>query len=325
MPLTEKRYAVYWALRGVAQPAAAFRFLRDKRRADRLWEAANIRPISQLGSVERLSILPLVEQYGAVEGSATEPGVSYLVRTSEETILFDVGWNRRNEHPSPLLRNMHLLGVSLDDIDSVFISHLHLDHVGGRHCQSGKTFALSAGDMDLSEVRAFVPTEMTHPSAQVRVIEGPRKLAPGIASGGPIMRAIWLMGPVFEQTMLVNVAGKGVVMIVGCGHPSLARLIERARAATGLRLYGVVGGLHFPVTASRVGRGRQNIIGSGKLPWQRITREEARQAAHRLAALDLELVALSAHDSCDWTLDLFREALGHRYRTLKVGEPIVVA
>ena len=41
-----------------------------------------------------------------------------------------------------------------------------------------------------------------------------------------------------------------------------------------------------------------------------------------MAGLDLGLVALSAHDSCDWTLDVFREALGDRYRTVKVGEEI---
>ena len=67
-------------------------------------------------------------------------------------------------------------------------------------------------------------------------------------------------------------------------------------------LYGVVGGLHFPVTGSRVGKGGQNILGNGKLPWQRIRRREARDAADQLAALDVGLVALSGHDSCDWSL-----------------------
>ena len=43
-----------------------------------------------------------------------------------------------------------------------------------------------------------------------------------------------------------------------------------------------------------------------------------------MARLDLKLVALSAHDSCDWTLGMFREALGARYRTVLVGEEIVV-
>jgi 7,8-dihydropterin-6-yl-methyl-4-(beta-D-ribofuranosyl)aminobenzene 5'-phosphate synthase len=113
-------------------------------------------------------------------------------------------------------------------------------------------------------------------------------------------------------------------MIVGCGHPSLSSLVERAQAVTGAPLYGIIGGLHFPVTGSRVGKGRQNIIGNGKLPWQRITRDEAKQAAGAMARLDLKLVALSAHDSCDWTLDMFEETLGERYRTVLVGEEIVV-
>jgi 7,8-dihydropterin-6-yl-methyl-4-(beta-D-ribofuranosyl)aminobenzene 5'-phosphate synthase len=137
-------------------------------------------------------------------------------------------------------------------------------------------------------------------------------------------RAIWLSGPVAEQALLVYVRGKGPVMIVGCGHPQLERLLDRAQAVTGAPLYGIVGGLHFPVTGSRVGKGRQNIIGNGKLPWQRITRQEARRAAEMLRDLDLGLVALSAHDSCDWTLEIFQRALGDRYRAVRVGETINV-
>ncbi len=133
------------------------------------------------------------------------------------------------------------------------------------------------------------------------------------------------MGPIAEQSLLVNVEGRGLVMIVGCGHPQLARLIERAQAVTGVPLWGIVGGLHFPVTGSRVGKGGQNILGNGKLPWQRITRDEAREAAARLAELDLGLVALSGHDICDWSLALFADALGDRCRTVRVGEEIVVA
>ena len=75
----------------------------------------------------------------------------------------------------------------------------------------------------------------------------------------------------------------------------------------------------------RSGKGGQSILGNGKLPRQRITRREARETATRLADLDLGLVALSAHDSCDWTLGVFGDTLGDRCRTVKVGEEIVVA
>ena len=182
-----------------------------------------------------------------------------------------------------------------------------------------------ADPVDLAGIPAYVPTPMTHPSARVEVVPEPRKLGEGLASTGPITRAIWLMGPIAEHSLLVNVAGKGVVMIVGCGHPSLSRLIERAQTVTGAPLYGAVGGLHFPVAGSRVGKGGQNILGNGKLPWQRITRDETHEAAARLADLDVGLVALSGHDICDWSLGVFADTLGDRCRTVKVGEEILVA
>ncbi|OFW58353.1 MAG: hypothetical protein A2133_01895 [Actinobacteria bacterium RBG_16_64_13] len=220
---------------------------------------------------------------------------------------------------------MGRLGVSPSDLGAVFISHLHLDHVGGRDCQSGRTFALSGQPVDLDDIPAYVPAPMTHPSARVEVLSEPRKLAEGVASSGALMRAIWLMGPALEHALLVNIADKGLVIIVGCGHPSMAHMVERAAAVTGVPLYGVVGGLHFPVTASRVGKGRQTIIGNGKLPWRRITRREAREAASRLAGLGLTSVALSGHDSCDWTLNMFRDALGDRFRMVRAGDEIVIS
>jgi 7,8-dihydropterin-6-yl-methyl-4-(beta-D-ribofuranosyl)aminobenzene 5'-phosphate synthase len=331
MSLKEKGYAVYWAAAGLAKPKITSSFLRERRQTDQEWEADQrseaLHPpaLSGLGTATTLSILPLVEFYTADERLVGEPGVSYVVTVDGKRILFDTGRNVREEHPSPLLRNMAALGLSPADIDCFFISHCHLDHVGGIGEMQRRTFSLSAQPVDLTGKTAFLPTAMTHPSATVEVVTGPRKLAEGVASTGPLTRAIWLMGPVAEQALLVDVEGKGVVMIVGCGHPLLSRLVARAQAVTGRPLYAVVGGLHFPVTASRVGKGGQNILGNGKLPWQRIRRSEARDAAGLLADLDLSLVALSGHDSCDWSIGAFGSALGDRCRTVKVGEQIVVA
>jgi 7,8-dihydropterin-6-yl-methyl-4-(beta-D-ribofuranosyl)aminobenzene 5'-phosphate synthase len=325
MSLEDTKYAVYYALSGVARPFTTAAFLRDRRRADREWEQSHPEKLPGLGTVSQLSVLPLIEYYSSDERLAGEAGVSYLVTVDGKKILFDLGLNVRREHPSPLLRNMEALGIPVADLDAVFISHIHLDHVGGIDSARRRTFALSAQPVDLGGIPAYVPAPMTHPSARVEVVTEPRKLAEGVASSGPLTRAIWLMGPAIEQSLLVNVEGRGLVMIVGCGHPSLSRLIERAQAVTGVPLYGAIGGLHFPVTRSRVGKGGQNIVGNGKLPWQRITRREAREAASRLAGLNLGLVALSAHDSCDWTLGVFGDTLGDRCRTVKVGEEIVVA
>ncbi|MCL5735245.1 MAG: MBL fold metallo-hydrolase [Actinobacteria bacterium] len=325
MSLQEMRYAIYWAFMGVAKPTKTLAFLRARRRVEHSAREAAPTRVEDLGSVSSLSILPLVDFYPGREGLLGEAGVSYLVTAGCLRILFDVGCNEHDEEPSPLRRNMDALDVSPGNIDAVFISHCHLDHVGGRRCQKEKTFAISKEPVDLRGIPAYVPTPMTHPSARMDFVAGPRRLGDGLASTGPLERAIWLMGPVAEQALVVNVQGRGPVMIVGCGHPQLPRLVERAQAVVGAPLYGIIGGLHFPVTASRVGKGRQNIIGNGKLPWQRISRSEARDAAAMLAALDLKVAVLSAHDSCDWTLRMFEEALGDRYRTMRVGEEIVIA
>lgn len=345
MSLTDKAYEAYWSLSGLVRPFTLAAYLRAKKAADAEWEAAKPAPLQDLGTVERLSVLPLVEFYSAPSALGagpraaagvraagdgapafrTESGVSYLVKADDRTILFDVGYNQRGEHPSPLLHNMAALGVSPGDLDAVFISHIHLDHVGGPRCQARRTFALSADDVDLRGIPAYVPAPMTHPTAAVDVVGEGRKLGDGLASTGPLTRAIWLTGPAIEQSLLVNVKDRGMVVIVGCGHPSLSRILTRAQALVEAPLHGVIGGLHFPVTGSRVGRGRQNIIGSGKVPWLRITRSEARAAVTALEALRLSLVALSAHDSCDWTLDLFQTAFGDRYRRVLVGDEIVIA
>ena len=88
-----------------------------------------------------------------------------------------------------------------------------------------------------------------------------------------------------------------------------------------------MGGLHYPVTGSRMkllGLPMQKFMGTGKLPWQNVTRDEVRQSIALLQRKKLKLVSISAHDSCDWTLEEFRRGFPDAYRELKIGLPLVV-
>ena len=130
-----------------------------------------------------------------------------------------------------------------------------------------------------------------------------------------------------EQSLAVNVEGKGIVLITGCGHPTIQRIVERAEMLFDEPIYGVVGGFHYPVTASRAvtfGLPMQRILGTGKWPWDPINREDVEAAIAYLQRRRLQLAALSAHDSCDWSLDAFRTALGGAYQDLFAGKEIVV-
>ncbi len=59
-------------------------------------------------------------------GLTPDWGFSCLVRTKEETILFDTCWNQ-----TILLDNMKYLGINPLEIDSVVLSHRDQDHIGG--------------------------------------------------------------------------------------------------------------------------------------------------------------------------------------------------
>jgi len=229
----------------------AARFILGRRRADRVWASACYPKLGDIGTVKHLTILPLIDWYTAHEGLIGEPGVSYLVRADDTTILFDVGYNTRGEHPSPLLRNMAALSVEVTGIDMVVISHAHEDHVGGTPHMVQHTFALSGQPVDLKRIPAYVPVPLSNPTAQVMVVDGPQLIAPGVASLGPIPRQLFFLGWTPEQSLAVNVEGKGIVVIIGCGHSTLQRIVDRAEMLFDEPLYGLVGGLHYPVTASR--------------------------------------------------------------------------
>ncbi len=303
------------------------RFWLGRRRVNRELAAAHYPKIKDLGTVKNLTILPLIDWETKDQSLTGEAGVSYLIRADETTILFDVGFNAQNEHPSPLLRNMETLGVSVSELDMVVISHNHLDHVGGMRHQRQKSFGLSGQPLDLKKLPAYVPIPLTHPTADVSTTEKPQPLAPGVATTGTIPRQLFFLGYTPEQSLAVNVEGKGIVLIVGCGHSTLQGIIDRAKMLFDAPLYGMVGGLHYPVTASRekkLGLPIQSILGTGKWPWTPVTCEDVKEAIGYLRERNPQLVSLSAHDSCDWSINAFRSAFGEAYKDLLVGEEISV-
>ena len=117
------------------------------------------------------------------------------------------------------------------------------------------------------------------------------------------------------------------MIIIGCGHSTLQRIVDRAEMLFDEPLCGIVGGLHYPVTASRevkFGLPLQRILGTGKLPWDPINRQDVETAIAYLRRRHPQLVALSPHDSCDWSIEAFRSAFGAAYQDVQVGKGIVV-
>ncbi len=286
-----------------------------------------VEPMSDLGSVKTLEVLPLIDYYTEDNNLKTEPGVSYLIKTDDTTILMDVGFNKQKEHPSPLLQNMKALGVSVNELDSIFISHMHLDHVGGMKEQKNRQFSMSQGFQQLPEIPVYTPVQMGpsdfNPGPVEEVIQNPTKLGKGIASTGVIPRFLFLMGETLEHSLAINVENKGIVLIVGCGHQTVERIIERAKKLFKEPIYAIIGGLHFPVKQGRIMLGPinlQNVAGTDKMPWNGLNESDVENAVKAIKETNAQYVALSPHDSSDWSLDQFRTAFKEKYHEVAVGK-----
>lgn len=280
--------------------------------------------LADLGVVERLSILPVVERHTHGPGLHGEPGVSYLVKADGLTLLFDTGLGTGGE-PTALESNAGVLGVPLDNLHCVVISHLHEDHVGGVRSQFRRTFSFGREHPVPRGLTAFVPTEMTHPNADLCVVDEARVIGPGVALLPPLPRMLFWQGSIAEQALVVNVRGRGLVLVTGCGHPEIERILAAAERVVDAPVFAVIGGLHLPVHPLGTALIPQAVLGNPNWPWRPISEDDARSVIQSIQERGPSLVALSGHDSTPWTLDAFGHAFGDRYRTLRVGEEIVIA
>lgn len=256
-----------------------------------------------LATTSKLEIVPLYEASSANPDLISGHGVSYLVRTDSATLLLDVGDNPENLAVAPFAQNMQALGIFWDEVYRIVISHPHPDHVGGLAAWRERTISFGELPGGLGERLVFVPHVMTYKGAVHATT--PTLPAPDIATTGVISYLeTWpmtLFAPKGgEQALVVHVAGHGLVLITGCGHPGLERLVERAESLYGEQVVGVVGGLHY----------------------LNATAEELQPQIQFLQSRPVSLVALSPHDSGPNALAAFENAFPGAYHTLKVGESI---
>lgn len=305
--------------------AAALRYASRRDSVERSWPVQVEPRLTGIGEVDRVSILPLVERLVPAPGLRGEPGVSYLLRADGTTLLFDTGLNPRRQADSALVDNADALGVDLRSLDGIIISHLHLDHVGGVRSQLRRSFAFSAEPLEPRGVPAYVPTQMSHDRADVVPTTGPRVIAPGVAVLPPLPRMLFWLGAVAEQALVVNVRGFGLVLVTGCGHPPIERMLGVAERVLDVPIRAVVGGLHLPVHPLGTPLVPQAVLGSPNWPWRPIGERDATAVIDEIAARGPRLVALSGHDSTPWTYDAFGRAFGPRYRTLRVGEEVEIS
>jgi len=270
-----------------------------------------------LPEVDALEIMPVIDNHTIADKFIPEDGVSYYVKTANDRILFDVGWNKEAVETSPLLSNLNAMSLSFADFTSLVISHNHPDHVGG---MSFRNKEITTGVKDLT-LPIYTPIAMTCGNKSTTFVSTPTLLGQDIGSTGPLSEQMYVPGTAYEQALMVNVKGKGLVLISGCGHPQINTMVSQATAVTGLPVYAVVGGTHLFYTAVESAFWRR-IMGSTKFLARGTTQAEVEKTVNTLKNQGVQQVYISGHDADQASLDIFKSVYRSDYGLVTVGQPI---
>jgi 7,8-dihydropterin-6-yl-methyl-4-(beta-D-ribofuranosyl)aminobenzene 5'-phosphate synthase len=158
-------------------------------------------------------------------------GFSCFIKGLEKSILFDTGTNGQI-----LLANMEKLGILPEEINLVFLSHAHRDHIGG----------LDALLRQNSEIEVWLPeffsssfkNDIRTKGAAVVEVEKFQKICSRVFTTGVIP------GWIKEQSLILD-TDKGLVVITGCAHPRITNIITRAKDLLKKDIQLVLGGFHL--------------------------------------------------------------------------------
>ena len=317
---------VWWPILALSSPVLLPNLFIKNRRFKRNVKKAlalNEERIEKAGKLElpeltQFELSVLVEQK-TEQGFLSSPGVSYLIKTDQGSLLFDLGYGPENP---VLASNAEQIGFSMDQIDAVAISHLHPDHMGGFKAVRENQVALPREFEGPSGRPCFLPAKASANGFKIEIVDAPRMLAAGIASTGPLARGLFLMGWTEEQAIVARIKDKGLVVFTGCGHPTIETIIKMVKSLSDEPIYAVGGGLHFPVTDSplrKPGLKVQMIWGTGKPPWKRITEKDLERTIKFLNVIKPKHVFLSAHDTCDYSINRFENDLKSETTVLRAG------
>ncbi len=329
--MTKRISPFWWPALGIASPILLpalwirnRQFNKDISKVRRLNQnRINMAGTIDLPELEYLKLTALVEEE-ASPGFKGAPGVSYKIKTDKGALLFDIGFG--TEDPS-FEHNVKKLGFKLDQVDALVISHLHPDHMGGFKAVRKNRLIMPETLGNPNGMPCFLPKPAKTIAFTPEIVDDPRLLTAGIASTGPLARSLFLMGRTDEQAIVARLKGKGIVVITGCGHPSIKKILQMVAVMTKEPVYAVCGGFHLPVTDSplkKPGLKVQMIFGTGKPPWKQITDEDLNKTIEVLNQSGIQKVLLSRHDSCEHSSDRMHKELDAEVCLLRAGAEYVL-
>lgn len=223
----------------------------------------------------------LVDDYTNMSGLLGEHGLSVYIElytdNHVERILFDTGQSSR-----VIKHNSETLGINIDSIKAVVLSHRHYDHTGGLLYMAKKfhergnrlvvvghpwlfkpSLYISENRQSLDIGIPYTRRLLENYNIRFILVRTPLQVAPRTFYLGEIKRELdvskYTQGfyTVLDTGELVpdnipddtgialEVEGLGAVVIGGCSHSGIANIALQAARITNKRIYAVLGGFHM--------------------------------------------------------------------------------
>jgi 7,8-dihydropterin-6-yl-methyl-4-(beta-D-ribofuranosyl)aminobenzene 5'-phosphate synthase len=247
--------------------------------------------------------LTVLSEVRAMSGFDSEHGLSFLIEVDHKKILFDTGASNL------FIKSAARLGIDLEEVDRIVLSHGHWDHGNGLEYMEGKTLICHPGCF----VKRFRKTgegqlglSLSEKEASDRfnleTFRHPIKLSDHLWFLGEIPRKndfeaqatkyILEDGSedfIMDDSGLAALTDKGLVVISGCAHAGICNMTEHARRVTGIsKVAGVIGGFHL-----------------------RAANKQTRKTIEYLEELEVKEV-FPSHCTFEPALGLFHRAFGSR-------------
>lgn len=204
-----------------------------------------------------------------------EPGVAYLIECAGKKYLFDTGYS------GVLLKNAGKMGLSLQDLTGIVLSHGHNDHTWGLNqlvrlytearCEGQKCTqpvliahpdAFLAKQVDGVEVGIMLSVEQLQKTFSVRPSEGPLWLTDRLVFLGKIERnnnfearhplgktwrdGTWEEDYLLDDSALAYKSDRGLIIVTGCSHSGICNIVAYAqRVCQEPRVHDIIGGFHL--------------------------------------------------------------------------------
>jgi 7,8-dihydropterin-6-yl-methyl-4-(beta-D-ribofuranosyl)aminobenzene 5'-phosphate synthase len=232
--------------------------------------------VKEIGCIDEAIITILAEDSAGYDSLLdAKQGISMLleirVGKNETQILYDT-----NQASEPIIKNLHALNISLNRLNSIFLSHCHYDHTGGL---AGILEAINrpipvVGHPSIFRLHFEIGPEGLRPigmrtsqadlerrNALFILTKEPLNLMTGVISSGEIPRindfelieemytiqdGVVVKDEMKDDTAIILNSPEGLVILTGCCHAGIVNTIVHAKAITGVtKIHAVIGGLHL--------------------------------------------------------------------------------